>query len=285
MGGAFLEDFKVVHAHTGIERMISFEMDLNTFLRQKYNRPLKCIKLQNKTSTEFVRDYDFPKQTIVWLDFTTTARLSSDLNDIFALMGKVKRGDVIKITLNANAATIPVSGNTPEIEKSQRRFEYLENLLGDYLPTDTEPAMITAKEYPKVLYKTLKLVVDRGISASPDLFFQPLTSFVYADGQQMLTFSGIILHRDEAQKFLAETEIRKWNLSVLGKDVPLPIRIPELSVKERMLFDSLLPKNTAERIQRKLNYLIAEKDAESLESIENYIRYYKQYPYFSKIVL
>ena len=285
MGGAFLEDFKIVHAHTGIERMISFEMDLNTFQRQKYNRPLKCVKLQNKTSADFIRDYDFPKQTIVWLDFTTPARLNSDLNDVFALMGKLDRGDVVNVTLNAHAASISISGNIPEVERPQRRFEHLENLIGDYMPADITSAMITNREYPSVLYKIIKLVVDRGISVSPDLFFQPLTSFVYADGQQMLTFTGVILRRDEAKTFLTETGIRKWDLSVVDRDAPLQIKIPELSIKERMLFDSLLPKSSAERIQRKLNYLIAVNDAESLESIENYIRYYKQYPYFSKVVL
>ena len=40
MGGPFLEDFKGIHASTGISKMTSFEMDRNTFLRQKFNRHL-----------------------------------------------------------------------------------------------------------------------------------------------------------------------------------------------------------------------------------------------------
>jgi hypothetical protein len=70
MGGPFLEDFKVVHAATSIKRMTSIEIDANTFLRQKFNRPLTCIQLLNEASSDFIHRYSFDDSVIFWLDFT-----------------------------------------------------------------------------------------------------------------------------------------------------------------------------------------------------------------------
>lgn len=284
MGGPFLEDFKVIHAGTGIHKMISFEIDSNTYIRQKFNKPLSCIKLRNESSTNFILNYDFIKPCVVWLDFTTPSKLSTDLNDVYELVAKLKRGDILKITLNANAASIPCGDVTTEIEKPIRRFEYLEDSLGDYLPEDAGPNMITGTGYPVLLYRILELAIDRGMGAATNVYFQPLTSFLYADGQTMLTFTGIILNREETKPFFKTTGIKEWDLNCVRNNKPISISVPDLSVKERIFLDTLLPNSSAAVIHRRLKYLVAEKEKMSLEGIENYVRYYKQFPYFSKIV-
>lgn len=278
-----MEDFKVVHAHTGIRKMISFEMDVNTFSRQKFNRPLNCIKLENLKSTDFVMNYEFLEETVVWLDFTSPSQLKSDLDDVYELMGKLKRGDIVKVTLNSHAGSIPCKKKIG-LDVLESRFEFLENLLGDYFPTDIKPEMLSKENYSNALFKILELVFDKAIGGTHNNYFQPLTSFVYADGQQMMTFTGIILDRGETKSFFDKTDIKKWNLSIINKNEPIFINVPELSVKERMLLDSLLPNYTAKKIHKRLRYLLAEDEKDSLAGIENYVRYYKQFPYFSKVL-
>lgn len=284
MGGPFLEDFKIVHNVTGISKMVSFDESGNTILRQKYNRPFKCVRLKHETSSEFILRYTFPHKTIVWLDFTTPSRLQHDLSDVVALLGKLKRGDVVKVTLNAHFPDVAVE-DVPPLERRKAKLAKLEDQIGDYLPNDVDESMMNQSLYPTALFKVLKLVFDNGLVGSPDLYFQPLSSFYYADGQQMLTFSGVLLNRQTDEKFLNESGLNKWYFSVVDKSEPMAIRIPQLSLKERMQFDSLLPKSTAESIQKKFKYLFADEPEDSIAAINDYVNYYRMYPYFSKIVI
>jgi hypothetical protein len=283
MGGPFLEDFKVVHAGTGIANMISLEEKQSVFARQQFNRPLSCIKLFNESSTSFITRYNFENPAIIWLDYTTPSRIARDLADAYDLVSKLKHGDVVKVTLNANANSIPAPG-AKQLELAARRLEYLSQNLDDYLPSDADESMVTFENYPSLLFRIVQIVFDRALGTLGDEYFQPLTSYIYADGARMLTYCGIVLKREERASFLKATQFEKWNLSVVKKSEPIPISVPELSIKERMFLDSLLPKFSSQTLQKRLRHLIAELDTESLEGLENYVRYYKQFPYFSKIV-
>ena len=281
MGGPFLEDFKVVHAATGIKKMISFESRNETFRRQKFNCPLNCIDLLEADSTSFIHDHSFDDPTIIWLDFTTT--LDKCLSDIFELAAKLKEGDIVKLTFNADAASIHPIGRNRSIAQLKERLLTLDGMLGAYLPTDADHLMVTDEKYPDLLFRMVELVIDRAMGKTGKLFFQPLTAYVYADSARMLTCTGIVLNRTKSMTFLNETGIRKWKLGVVGKSRPLPISVPELSIKERMFLDALLPKSGTALLQKRLKHLIAPKDDESLEGIRNYAMYYRQFPYFSKI--
>lgn len=283
MGGPFLEDFKVVHTATGIEKMISFEKESEVFKRQKFNCPLNCIDLLPVDSTSFIHSHSFESPTVVWLDFTTT--LDRCLSDIFELTAKLSEGDILKFTFNADAASLPPIGRNRSVVQLKERLEKLSEKLGNYLPTDADFHMVTDENYPKLLFRMVELVVDRAMGKTAKHFFQPLTAFEYADSARMLTYTGIILDRKNSNEFLKNTGIRKWKLSVVGKNRPLPIKIPELSIKERMFLDSLLPKSSSAALQKRLKHLIAPKTEESLEGIKNYAMYYKQFPYFSKITI
>jgi len=286
-GGAFLEDFKIMHAYTGIKKMISLEIDEDVLPRQKFNRPVSCISCTHKSSADFITEYGFLREIILWLDYMAPSEIGSQLQEIEALTSRLKRGDLVKVTVNANATAL---ARSTELEKeedlNQKRFDILEKRIGaTNFPADVTPEMMTHALYPQVLYKAIKLAFHKGMEGSPRHYFQPLTSYVYADGQKMLTFTGIILALDETQEFFKKTEIKKWELSVIKDDKPLPINVPELSIKERMLLDSLLPKYSAETIQKRLKFLVGKNSEASLEGLRNYVRYYKQYPYFSKILV
>jgi len=279
MGGPFLEDFKIIHASTGIKKMTSIERNPEVIKRQKFNLPLSCIDLYEGEVSDFINSYNFPKRTVVWLDFTGT--LDKCLSTIFEVVAKLSRGDVLKVTVNARLNLKVERPGDPD--ESEQQLIKLREKLGDYLPSDATNEMLSKREYPNLLYRMVDLVVDRAMGATATTYFQPLTSYFYADGSPMLTYSAIVLNRDERNEFFATTHINKWKLSVIGTNEPLPIQVPVLSIKERLLLDSLLPTSKAPTLQKKLKYLIQDNSEYSLEGISNYCLYYKQFPYFSKI--
>jgi hypothetical protein len=90
---------------------------------------------------------------------------------------------------------VPNVTNNPKLR--ELRFEHLQNQLGDYLPSDADETMVSFEKYPSLLYRILELVCDRAVGPAGELYFQPLSSYVYADGQQMMSFCGILLHRTD----------------------------------------------------------------------------------------
>lgn len=285
-GGPFLEDFKAVHAHLGIQNMISIEMNEEVLKRQGFNRPMSCIDCKPGKSDDFIRDHQFDKKTIIWLDYTAPKELSAQLNDVSFLMTKLAVWDIVKVTLNANASAVFDMRSLKSGELLfDMRLEVLKERVGSFLPAEIEDEDLSNAGYPNLLCRILENAIKNGIKGHRRAFFQSLASFVYADGQIMLTLTGIILPDDDTtiKKFFLETSIDKWSLSNLNWEKPKTISVPQLSLKERILVDEMLPEADAATIQAKLKYIVGEDEKSSIEGIENYIRYYRHLPLFSRV--
>lgn len=105
-GGSFLEDFKLIHAFTGIGNMISLEADENTYERQKFNMPINCIKPLREKSGDFISAHTFVGKNIVWLDYASPREMEEQLGETEYLVTQLYDFDIVKITLNANANTL-----------------------------------------------------------------------------------------------------------------------------------------------------------------------------------
>ncbi|MEJ7860903.1 MAG: O-methyltransferase [Pyrinomonadaceae bacterium] len=119
-GGSFLEDFKLVHAHTGIGKMISLEADKNVYERQKFNMPINCIEPLCKKSGEFISNHSFDGKNIVWLDYASPSEMESQLGETEYLITQLYDFDIVKITLNANANTLADSRTMQEVDTKLR---------------------------------------------------------------------------------------------------------------------------------------------------------------------
>lgn len=285
-GGPFLEDFKLMHAHLRIGKMISIEASEDVYLRQQFNSPLGCIKFLKQESGEFLESESFDEPSIVWLDYTNPSNVGEQLKEINYLVTKLSSGDILKVTLNCNPSTL---GGKPNAEKDlqESRLEILESRLNEYFPSDTKPEMLVHDEYGKVIFKAVELAIKRGMDGKRKDYFQILSSFVYKDGQQMLTLTGIVLE-DDTQKidtFFKDTRLNNWPSGLLDWTEPKRINVPELSVKERIYIDNMLPDNSIDNIKNALGFSIDGNESEMSSLIENYINYYRQYPLFSRVVL
>jgi hypothetical protein len=109
-GGAYLEDFKLIHAVFGSKRMISLEMDESAWKRQKFNRPLSCINCLNMTSGDFINDLrgrtDGANNLVIWLDYASANGIGEQIQEFRTILPKLARYDVLKITINANPNTL-----------------------------------------------------------------------------------------------------------------------------------------------------------------------------------
>lgn len=284
-GAPHMEDFKLMHSLFSIKKLTCIEYDKNVYTRQKFNVPLKCINLLNETSGQYISDYEEGENSIVWLDYADPNQVNQQINEFQQLIQKCIEHDVIKITLNANPGTlVDKSQERNPIELNKKRLVVLTEKLGLYMPQGITPDMMTVKKLSKVLLKSITIAIDQVLPPVVDLQFIPLTSFTYNDGpHQMMTLTGVILRKKNKTKFINESGLINWEYYYAKSDVPLEINMPDLTIRERLAIDALLPNSRPQTIQRKMKILFAENQNKSLEKIESYKKFYRHYPHFSKI--
>jgi hypothetical protein len=282
-GGPFLEDFKLVHGSLRISKMISIEVDENTTRRQAFNKPISCVALRHQSSQAFLDTHEFEHPTIIWFDYSKP-ELGVQLAEVNRLLTMLKHGDVFRFTLNASPAVL----GTPA-DKTQDLREYrvakIRDELAEYAPAKIEPDDLITRNYPTLLLKASSAACKQSMSGSSDLVIQPLTAFVYTDGQQMLTVTGVVLKKTAVAEFNRKTRLKHWPFASLDWSSVTSISVPQLSVKERLRVETLLPENAADAILQDLGYFVGEDSEEGLALMESFARYYRMYPWYSRVVL
>lgn len=283
-GGPFLEDFKHLHSSLRISNMVSLEMDCNVFSRQKFNRPASCIALRNESSSEFLESYDFDgaENLIVWFDYATT-QISEQLAEVQQLVERLSHGDVFKITVNASPVSLGHADAKAEILK--RRAEEAKVRLGDYAPADIQPNDVNTKNFPELLLKSIINAAKHGLAGDSSLVLEPLASFVYSDGQQMLTFCGTLLKASEREAFYEKTRLRSWPFYSDCTGKPQSISVPVLSLRERVHVESLLPGASAQQIIDDLKYYVGQDEPTARNEMGNFISFYRMFPWYSRVVV
>jgi len=288
-GGPFLEDYKLIHNALRILDMHSIEREENTHIRQRFNRPVNFIQLHHCDAEVFFRDLlNTEKNSIVWLDYADPSELTSQFNEFLDVASKLGENDVLKITLNANSATLGFQ-DSPQNERPELRLGKLIDRLGDYVPPTIKSQDMTNAAYPTTLQACLRYASNTLSSRTGNLTFRILSSFQYKDGPHtMLTVMGVMLPASASafRDFLRLTRIKYWDFKNLDWSAPLEISVPNLSIKERLLVEEALPlpkrtRKPAKKLQQKLGFWpCSEYDSKLLE---NYAKFYRAFPYFSKV--
>ena len=111
-------------------------------------------------------------------------------------------------------------------------------------------------------------------------FVLPLFSTIYQDSQHlMLTFTCVVLDDHDEEEKIRNTfeDIPYVNFEW---DKPSLIKIPELTVKEMIEINKLLPnKNIEEQLLQNFNFVFGGRS----EEVASYISFYKYYPSFHSI--
>lgn len=276
--GSFLfDDFKLMHDRLNISSMISLECNQIIYDRANFNVPYNCISIINQSSTDFISSENWgEKNSIIWLDYTSPKDLGQQFSDLASLTNIVLPGDIIKVTLNAHAQAL---GDAEE--GLDARLCKLKERIAEYIPSTAIKDNCSSKQYPLLLLRCLhKLFASQFTELKHDeRYVLPLYSTVYRDGQTMVTFTCIVLddHSLDEKIKCAFSDMQFINFEW---DSPSIIKIPDLTVKEMIEINKLLPsENAEEQIKGKYNFIFENNQDE----IQSYISFYKYYPSFHSV--
>lgn len=283
-GSYLFDDFKLVHDTLGISKMVSLEREKEDYDRAIYNKPYNCIEIINTTSSDYLSNLAIGDEShgIYWLDYTAPSELGTQLADYATILNISNANDIIKITLNANPDALGKCQD-PDLIQTFRLNTLKERVPDKYLFPGISTDDVTRKNYPVTLLRILKAIAMESLIDSPPYspyFFMPLFSCVYADGQQMLTFTGIVLDSHEKEQQI-KTSLSQFPHNNFKWDKPCLIEIPHLTIREITEINKYLPNNEIRQILiEKFPFIFSEKEKEIVES---YISYYKYYPSYQRI--
>ncbi|GGX57417.1 O-methyltransferase [Saccharospirillum salsuginis] len=283
LGGPFLEDFKLLHGHFGLPKMISIELDQHVLERQKFNTPLSCIECQLTTTEQFISEYSSNDNAIFWLDYASPRERYQQLSELYSLVQKLQNNDIIKVTLNADLSTL----GKPQKERGEKlknsRLHRLRSQLSDYLPNNIDIDYMTARGFPEALIKSVERVCHKAAEYTGSAIL-PIGAFTYKDGQRMLTITMVKVENEECTEFYNQTDIECWELSNKDWSAPIDIDVPSLSIRERLWLDKKLP-TEIETIEDELGFQFDSDAEKSSELINNYKKFYRYYPQFSRVLV
>lgn len=291
MGAYPLEDHKLVHRLLGISKLIAFDFDPDIVARQFFNRPIDTCKCIKKTSGEIISQLDavlsehnFEKASglVVWLDYTDPKKIGEQVREFEALLNRLRVGDVARITVNSHPHAFleetPDQGKHFQIEeKRKKQFDVLRTRLGEFLPSWASFGHMTALDLPRVLSEALASAALQAMPVSGPNVFVPLSIVRYADGQQMLSVTGVVVPRGEETEMRDKMNLDTWPFASLDWTVIHHLVVPDLTVRERLFLERGI-------INRSTSDLIAElgfdsaSDVRIEEFLESYKDYYRFYP-------
>jgi len=284
-GGPQMEDFRLLHEPFPQMKMLSLERDEDVLKRQRFNQPHTNVRCKLQASGDFISRLSDSGNMIIWLDYTDPAERPIQIAEFQSLLRNVRTTSIVKLTLNAAPATL--GGNPGEVGlQAKRRAKFLED-FSRFFPTGLEEEGVEQDNFPSTLLTVVDYAAAEALRDRKDWRFQPLTSAAYADGQQMLTVTGMIGRRTIIKNVLNTSELATWEFGRLTWSDPVRIEVPELTLKERIHINQLLPKLTSNvaAIQKKLSFLLDTTESASLRKLENYVSFQKHYPFWGKVAI
>ncbi len=284
--GSFLfDDFKIMHTQLDITKLVSLECDPEVYKRANFNKPYNCIALENTTSTDYITNLsECDENMIFWLDYTDPREIGRQFADFCSMLLKMNVYDIIRVTFNANPSTLGEKVDQEGAQNiHQKRLEKLKERIDRYIPSNTVPDDVTFARYPLLLLRCLKKAAMSTLVENPpyqNRFLFPIFSTVYKDGQQMVTFTGIVLDNHEKERDIRSC-MEKCEQANFEWDRPCMIQIPPLTQKEILNINNLLPsENAKQQIMDQFSFSFVGYDM-----IDSYLSFYKYYPNFSHVNL
>lgn len=293
MGAYPLEDHKLVFRLLGITRLIAFDFDKDIVARQLFNKPAETCHCLHKKSGDLIAGFEQilndcqfsdAKGAIVWLDYTNPAKISEQIREFETLLDRLKPGDIVRVTVNANPQALgksigPDGKSIPASELRAARFQKLKDRIGDYLPSWADQDRITDDHLPSILAASFGAAALKAFPTSSKNCFAPLSIVRYADGQQMLSITGTVVARDDEANMREKIDLASWPFASADWNVVHRLVVPALTVRERLFLERGIVSKPAAALISDLGFEF-EKDAEITmdEFLDSYKSYYRFYP-------
>lgn len=291
MGAYPLEDHKLLHRQIGITRLIAFDADNSIVDRQKFNRPASTCHCVCKKSGNVIDELDSVlteadaadcSGIIFWLDYTAPKKIGEQFREFQTLLQKLTDGDIVRITVNSHPPTL---GEARQADGSimvksdlhKKRLENLKSRIGDFLTNDVSADDMTSESLPIVLARALGQAAVRALPPSGGLGFFPLSIVRYADGQQMLSATGVLCARDTISDLWNQIEVLAWPFGSRNWRDVHELRVKDLTLRERLVLDHAISSDSYNEIREKLGFSLGD-NAEFESFLENYKDFYRFYP-------
>lgn len=290
MGAYPLEDHKLVHRILGVTRLVAFDYDDAVVARQKFNRPIdgcRCVKLKSgeliDALDQTLEDCGFgtPAGVIVWLDYTAPKKLGEQIREFQSLLDKLSAGDVVRVTVNAHPHELIERQNSdPPLlaeEKRTAQFTTLRTRIGDFMPSWATDADMTADALPRVISESFAKAVLAAFPVGSANTFRPLSIVRYADGQQMLSITGVVTPRSDEGEMLGRLGMQSWAFASNDWSHIHNLVVPDLTLRERLFLEREVVSKSVDEIVKSLGFDTASGISIST-FIDNYKNYYRFYP-------
>lgn len=289
LGGPFLEDFRLVHARLGLARMTCVEAEEQVHKRQLFNRPVESIECVHKTLEDYLDGVDFDAPAIVWFDYTEPKGITTQIERFARTIGTVPIGSVLRVTLNANPASLGKPDPTElsvEIDgeaSSDRaakptiqewRLARFKERLGALFPSGMTAEGMSFKTYGPSLLRVLKLAVEKETLSFRDRRVVWALGTHYADGQAMVTAALVVCAAGDT---VVEPIVTRWEFHSTP-DAPHRLDLPALSTLERLTMES------NDDVKVKMAFDLPKSDMGE-DPIAVFKKFYRIYPHFSRVEL
>ena len=293
LGGAMLEDQRLVHQRLGWRKLVSLEADAVIHKRQLFNCRPSYIQCRKCSTEEFISNFDNfidsynDEQFLIWFDYSDASKRLTQIIEFQTLLSRLADGDIIKITMNANPNTLAErkqGENEDAVQK--RRVKVLQDDLGDYLPTSFEYTDMTNRKLIPILCHAIKKASLRAVRDAPDSQPIPLAAFVYRDGpHQMLTVTVRRTPKSDVESYREKMKKLQWQYLPCDWNDAKRINVPNLSVAERVHIEKRLFSDDLKKVHDELPFCFDENPKTSLDILEEYAKHYRRYPSYFQVVI
>lgn len=286
-GGPQMEDFRILHEVFPKMKMLSLEREPDVLKRQRFNGPHTNVRCRLQSSGQYVLTVTDKRKLVVWLDYAEASERSTQVAEFQTLLQNLQGRSIVKITLNASAGSL--GGNPGQKGLLASRLEIFLSEFGRCFPNGLGEEAMAEENLPAALLAVVDYAAREALSGRGDWRFQPLTTAVYADSkQQMLTVTGIVGSKLDISGILTVSKLADWDFGRLSWEDPVVrIRVPELTMKERIFINQLLPKLEADAaaIQKRLGFRLDDDDDESRAKLRDYVTFQRHYPFWGKVAI
>lgn len=289
MGAYQLEDHKLIHRILGLKKLIAFDSDGDVVARQMFNRPTATCKCVQMLSGDAVAQLEKtlatcgveePQGYIFWLDYTTASQIGAQIREFQTLLSQLNDGDIVRVTVNAHPKTAFAdvdTANATMSERQRKQFASLTSKIKEFLPSWAAEEHMTQDDLPRVLSNAFGKAASKEMGAISRLHFRPLSIVRYADGQQMLSMTGVVSRKSEDAKMDAALSMGGWPFASDDWDTVHKLTVPDLTLRERLFLEREIVDKKPDEIVKDLGFDKA-GDLKVLDFLDSYLKYYRFYP-------
>lgn len=269
-GAVTFSDFVLFHRALGLKQMISIEHNTEGVDRVRDNIPFD-IAIDNRHSSIALRELEYQKQHIIWLDYDDKLLLSM-LLDATTIAARACSGTVLAISFNCHDA-VEVS-EARDAEEGVSALDLFINRFGrDRVPSDIFEDDLHGWPFAKLgrsmICSEIQAALatkNNGVPAEDVISFERICDIEYRDGAKMTTLVGMFCSaRDVATKL---NSCDFLSLDFLPEDQKaIRIEVPKLTLREIRNLERQLP-IASERLELGT---IPPRDAKRFASLYRYL--------------